>query len=139
LEIVAPDLSDPDSDPTVVAAFSSGDATMLKQCRNYNVSILPILNTIDADGDVDVNVVPFRTSVFFFNEPASPDDLAVVKKSAREVDIEWTHFPLCYEGYHITLTRFGDEKVVFAAETRFSILSNYSFLPFSPTDRVGWI
>ena len=119
-EILAPDLTERNSDSMITINFSSGDdVEMFKQCRSYNISVLPILNSTDADVD-DIQIIPFRTTVFYFNEPTSPDDVIVVKKSASEVDIEWTHHSKCYEEYHVTVTRTNDEKIIFAGETRFA-------------------
>jgi len=114
-EIVAPDLTLPNSDPIVNFEFSSQN--LLKQCRNYSVSITPILNTTEVDVD-DVEIVAFEASIFYFNEPTSPDDVSVVDKTSNLIELEWAHLPWCYEGYHVTLTRVGDEKTIFAGETR---------------------
>lgn len=122
-EILSPDLANPNFDSMIMVSFSSGDTNkMFKQCRSYNISVFPILNSTDADANVDdFQGSPFRTTIFYFNEPTSPDDVIVDKKSANEIVVEWTHYSSCYEGYHVTVTRSSDEKIIFAGETRLVI------------------
>ena len=80
-EILAPEFFVPDFDASVSFEFSGN---LLKQCRNYSVSIAPILNTTELDVSDDINVVAFEASIFYFNEPASPDDVVVIEKTSNQ-------------------------------------------------------
>ena len=114
--ISSPNLIDKDSDSTVELEFSDVGNNLLKQCRDYKLTILPILNSTELDDEV--TAIPYDTTFFFFNEPMSPEDVDVVKKTTNEVELEWTHYHKCYVGYHVTVTRVKDDKVISSEETR---------------------
>ena len=113
-EIDAPDLSDPETESTTVLQFSGEN--LLKQCRTYSISILPLLNTTELDDEV--KTIPFEKEIFFFNEPSSPDDVSVVKKTTNDIELDWTHFSRCYDEYHVTVTRVKDDHAIFAGEIK---------------------
>jgi hypothetical protein len=114
IDIAAPDLSVPDTDSLTVLEFSGEN--LFKQCRTYSLSILPILNTTELDDEV--KTIPFTKNVLFFNEPSSPDDVIVVKKTTNDLELVWTNFPLCYDEYHVTVTRVNDDRGIFAGEIK---------------------
>jgi hypothetical protein len=49
---------------------------------------------------------------------ASPYDVEVVNTSAREIEVSWTHYPICYAEYHVTVTRTSDKKIVFTGDAK---------------------
>jgi len=114
--ISSPNLIHKESDSKIKLEFDDAGNNLLKQCRNYKLTILPILNSTEVDDEV--TVIPYETTFFFFNEPTSPEDVVVVKKTTNEVELEWNHFHKCYVGYHVTATRVKDDKVISSAETR---------------------
>jgi hypothetical protein len=114
IDIAAPDLSVPDTDSLTVLEFSGEN--LFKQCRTYSISILPLLNTTELDEEV--KTIPFTKNVLFFNEPTSPDDVIVVKKTTNDLELVWTNFPLCYDEYHVTVTRVNDDRGIFAGEIK---------------------
>jgi hypothetical protein len=114
IDIAAPDLSVPDTDSLTVLDFSGEN--LFKQCRTYSISILPILNTTELNDEV--KTIPFTKNVLFFNEPTSPDDVIVVKKTTNDLELVWTNFPLCYDEYHVTVTRVNDGRGIFAGEIK---------------------
>jgi hypothetical protein len=67
IQILAPNLSDPDADSVVGVDISGSD--LLRQCRNYSITIAPVLNLTELDDSV--KALSFEASVFYFNAPGS--------------------------------------------------------------------
>ena len=115
-DIYAPDLSKEDLDSMLHLEISEFEKKLFKQCRHYNLTILPILNSTEFDEEV--NVVPYQKTILFYNEPTAPEDVSVIEKSTNYVELGWTHYPECYLGYHVTVTRAKDSHIIHAVETK---------------------